>query len=114
MYHDWTNAFATDFIVEDMIKKTELAYYCSNLILSIYAIAVFLYVGVFLELSHDHDQENRSNLSPELLIKMDLPFTYDESPIYEYVFIVQFIQLFFIASSIAVLDALIITLVSLF
>lgn len=113
MYHDWTNAFAADFTVDDMIKKTELAYYCSNLIMSIYATAVFMYVGVFLELNH-HDQGNRSNLSSELLIKMDLPFTYDESPIYEYVFIVQFIQLFFIASGIAVLDALIITLVSLF
>lgn len=112
MYHDWTNALAADFIIKDMIKKTELAYYCSNLIMGIYAIAVFMYVGVFLELNQD--QGNRSNLSPELLVKMDLPFTYDESPIYEYVLIVQFIQLFFIASSIAMLDALIITLVSLF
>lgn len=113
MYHDWTNAFAADFTVDDMIKKTELAYYYSNLIMGIYATAVFMYVGVYLELSH-HDQGNQSNLSPELLVKMDLPFRYDKSPIYEYVFIVQFIQLFFIASSIAVLDALIITLVSLF
>ncbi|XP_012346812.2 odorant receptor 63a-like isoform X2 [Apis florea] len=109
MYHDWTNALAADFIIKDMIKKTELAYYCSNLIMGIYAIAVFMYVGVFLELNQD--QGNRSNLSPELLVKMDLPFTYDESPIYEYVLIVQFIQLFFIASSIAMLDALIITLI---
>ncbi|XP_061928010.1 odorant receptor 63a isoform X2 [Apis cerana] len=110
MYHDWTNAFAADFTVDDMIKKTELAYYYSNLIMGIYATAVFMYVGVYLELSH-HDQGNQSNLSPELLVKMDLPFRYDKSPIYEYVFIVQFIQLFFIASSIAVLDALIITLI---
>ncbi|XP_011862415.1 PREDICTED: odorant receptor 22c-like isoform X3 [Vollenhovia emeryi] len=46
----------------------------------------------------------------ELLIKMELPFVFCESPIYEIVECVQFIHLLAVASAIAMLDALMVTL----
>lgn len=114
MSRDWIDTSTAKLDVHVMINKAELAYRCSNLIISVYASAVFIYGGMFLEFS-GQDQDDGFNItSRQLLIKMDLPFAYYESPMYEYVFVVQFLQLLATGISIAMLDALIITLVSMF
>ena len=112
MSQDWINS--SKFNIDAMINKTKLAYRYSKLIMIVYAIAVFTYAGVFLEISRQNQDEEFNITSRQLLIKMDFPFTYYESPLYEYVFVLQFFQLFSNASAIAMLNALIIILVSRF
>ncbi|KAK9298106.1 hypothetical protein QLX08_008431 [Tetragonisca angustula] len=109
MSQDWINS--SKFNIDAMINKTKLAYRYSKLIMIVYAIAVFTYAGVFLEISRQNQDEEFNITSRQLLIKMDFPFTYYESPLYEYVFVLQFFQLFSNASAIAMLNALIIILI---
>lgn len=112
MSQDWINS--SKFNIDVMINKTELAYRYSKLIMGVYTIAVFSYAGVFLEISHQNQDDEFNITSRQLLIKMDFPYAYYESPLYEYVFVLQFFQLLSNASAIAMLNALIITLVSRF
>ncbi|XP_068987567.1 odorant receptor 82a-like [Bombus flavifrons] len=111
MSRDWIDTSTAKLDVHVMINKAELAYRCSNLIISVYASAVFIYGGMFLEFSRQDQDDGFNITSRQLLIKMDLPFAYYESPMYEYVFVVQFLQLLATGISIAMLDALIITLI---
>ncbi|KAK1125374.1 hypothetical protein K0M31_005743 [Melipona bicolor] len=109
MSQDWINF--SKFNIDAMINKAKLAYRYSKLIMSVYAIAVFTYAGVFLEITRQNQDDELNITSRQLLIKMDFPFAYYESPLYEYVFVLQFFQLLSNASAIATLDALIITLI---
>lgn len=112
MSQDWINS--SKFNIAAMINKIKLAYRYSKLIMSIYAVAVFTYTGVFLEINRQNQGDKFNITSRQLLIKMDFPFAYYESPLYEYVFVLQFFQLLSNAFAIATLDALIIILVSRF
>lgn len=101
MSNDWreySNMYA-------MIDKAVLSHRCSKLIIGVYSTAVLLYSTVNFHKQTDDDCR-------ELLIKMELPFAFCESPIYETVTGVQFVQLMAVASAIGMLDALIVTLVS--
>jgi len=98
-WHKYSNMYA-------MIDKAVLAHRCSKLIISVYSIAVLLYSTASI-LNKQNDDDCR-----ELLIKMELPFGFCESPIYEIVMFVQFIRLMAVASAIGMLDALLVTLVS--
>ncbi|XP_012063162.1 PREDICTED: odorant receptor 4-like [Atta cephalotes] len=96
-WHKYSNMYA-------MIDKAVLAHRCSKLIISVYSIAVLLYSTASI-LNKQNDIDCR-----ELLIKMELPFGFCESPIYEIVMFVQFIRLMAVASAIGMLDALLVTL----
>lgn len=111
MYYDWINSSADKANVDVMTNKAELAYRCSYLIFGVYIISVFMYAGVFLQFIRQ-DQDDFNITSRELLMKMDLPFAYYESPVYQYIFLVQFLQLLAVGIGMAILNALIITLVS--
>lgn len=113
MYHDWINSSADKANVDVMLNKAELAYRCSYSIFGVYLISVFIYAGVFLQFIRQ-DQDDFNITSRQLLMKMDLPFAYYESPVYQYVFLVQFLQLLAVGIGMAILNALIITLVSVF
>jgi len=89
-----------------MIDKAILAHRCSKLTVGVYLTAVLLYSTASINF-RKHTDDCR-----ELLIKMELPFEFCESPIYEIVACVQFVQLMAIAFAIGMLDALIVTLVS--
>jgi hypothetical protein len=91
-----------------MIDKAILSHHCSKLIIGIYATAVMLYSIATI----DFRKQPISDDCRELLIKMELPFVFCESPIYEIVVLVQFVHLMAVASAIGMLDALIVTLVS--
>ncbi|KAG5318774.1 OR4 protein, partial [Pseudoatta argentina] len=80
-WHKYSNMYA-------MIDKAVLAHRCSKLIISVYSIAVLLYSTASINLNKQSDDDCR-----ELLIKMELPFGFCESPIYEIVMFVQFVRL---------------------
>lgn len=81
------------------------------LIIGVYAMAVVMYVSVIMEINHIDDRSKRRE--DQLFLKMEFPFSLESSPVYKTVMFVQFIQLLSNASVIGMLDALIITLVSL-
>ncbi|XP_012168558.1 odorant receptor 4-like [Bombus terrestris] len=110
MYYDWINSSADKANVDVMMNKAELAYRCSYSIFGVYIISVFMYAGVFLQFIRQ-DQDDFNITSRQLLMKMDLPFAYYESPVYQYVFLVQFLQLLAVGIGMAILNALIITLI---
>ncbi|XP_050600416.1 odorant receptor 4-like [Bombus affinis] len=110
MYYDWINSSADKANVDVMMNKAELAYRCSYSIFGVYIISVFMYAGVFLQFIRQ-DQDDFNITSRQLLMKMDLPFAYYESPAYQYVFLVQFLQLLAVGIGMAILNALIITLI---
>lgn len=90
-----------------MIDKAILSHRCSKLIIGIYSTAVLLYSTATVDFRKIEDGGSR-----ELLIKMELPFDFCDSPNYEVVMAVQFAHLMAVASAIGVIDALIVTLVS--
>ncbi|XP_043592769.1 odorant receptor 4-like [Bombus pyrosoma] len=110
MYYDWINSSADKANVDVMVNKAELAYRCSYSIFGVYIISVFMYAGVFLQFIRQ-DQDDFNVTSRQLLMKMDLPFAYYESPVYQCVFLVQFLQLLAVGIGMAILNALIITLI---
>lgn len=89
-----------------MIDKAVLSHRCSKMVISIYSTAVLLYSTASLGFVKKIDN------CRELLIKMELPFTFCESPVYEIVVFVQLVHLLLVSWAIGVLDALIVTLVS--
>ncbi|XP_011065038.1 PREDICTED: odorant receptor 67c-like [Acromyrmex echinatior] len=97
-WHKYSNMYA-------MIDKAVLAHRCSKLIITVYSIAVLLYSTASINLNKQSDDDCR-----ELLIKMELPFGFCESPIYEIVMFVQFVRLIAVASAIGMLNALLVTL----
>lgn len=90
-----------------MVDKAVLSHRCSKLVIGIYSTAVLLYSTASIDFRKNVGADCR-----ELLIKMELPFGFCESPIYEIVMFVQFIHLLAVAWAICVIDALIVTLVS--
>nr|XP_012219955.1 PREDICTED: odorant receptor 22c-like [Linepithema humile] len=91
--------------MQAMINKGIIAHRCSKLIIGVYSTAVLLYSTASVSFRRQAGDDCR-----ELLIKMELPFVFCESPIYEIVICVQFVHLMAVASSIGMLDALIVTL----
>lgn len=90
-----------------MIDKAILSHRCSKLVIGLYSTAVLLYSIATIDFRKPINDDCR-----QLLIKMELPFVFCESPIYEIVACVQFVHLMAVASAISILDALIVTLVS--
>lgn len=103
---DWCDAVAFDISI--MTNKATLSHRCSILIIGVYSIAVVIYVSAIMEFNSINSESGRG----ELFLKMEFPFVYEFSPVYEIVMFVQFVQLLSNASVIGMLDALIITLVS--
>ncbi|XP_053984374.1 odorant receptor 82a-like [Hylaeus volcanicus] len=111
MAMDWTNSSTGKLNSEVMINKANLSNRCSQLIMGVYILAVFLYSSVVVQFFlrvDDHDSDTNSR---ELLMKMEYPFASYSRPTYEYVLLVQFLQLLVTACGISMLDAFIITLV---
>lgn len=102
MSKDW-HKYSSTYV---MIDKAVLSHRCSKMIIGIYSTAVLLYSTASLGFG------KKVGDCPELLIKMELPFVFCESPIYEIVIFVQLIHLLVVSWAIGVLDALIVTIVS--
>lgn len=103
MSHDWYEYSS----MYTMIDKASLSHRYSKLVIGVYSTAVLLYSIATIDFRKPINNDCR-----QLLIKMELPFVFCESPIYEIVVCVQFVHLMAVASTIGMLDALIVTLVS--
>ncbi|KAL0111039.1 hypothetical protein PUN28_012798 [Cardiocondyla obscurior] len=100
MSNDW-HEYSTMYT---MINKAVLAHRCSKLIIGFYSTAVLLYSIASVNFG------TIDNNCRELLIKMELPFEFCESPIYEVVILVQFLRLTAVATAMGMLNALMVTL----
>ncbi|XP_070150954.1 odorant receptor 10-like [Polyergus mexicanus] len=104
---DWRNCNSTVYNMRIMTNKANLSHRCSMLIISVYFMAVIVYISVIIEFNNI----NVDSVEKELFLKMQFPFVYEFFPVYEIVMFVQFVQLLSNASVIGMLDALVITLI---
>lgn len=99
--------------VSEEYTMTKIAYTSrrfSNMIITMYAMSVFLYAtGTLLRYKNSNQTDTR-----ELILKMDLPFEIKNKSVYIAVLITQFVHQTSAASTEGVLNSLLITLVSLF
>lgn len=107
---DWRNCNSIAYNMRIMTNKANLSHRCSMLTISVYFMAVIVYISVIIEFNNI----NVDSVEKELFLKMQFPFVYEFFPVYEIVMFVQFVQLLSNASVIGILDALVITLVSSF
>lgn len=105
-----------DWKTHDVFEEytlTRIAYISrrfSNLIITIYAMSVFLYAaGTLLRYKSSNQTDAR-----ELILKMELPFEIKSTSVYIAVLVTQFVHQTSAASMVGVLNCLLITLVSLF
>lgn len=108
---DWKECANDPFGMHMTTSKATMSYRVSNAIIGFHMVAVMTYsFSVFLS-----DVENGDfnvSIARAFIIKMELPFDSNSSPVYELVMVVQFFQLMSNACAIDVLNALILTLVS--
>ncbi|XP_011251206.2 odorant receptor 13a-like [Camponotus floridanus] len=96
--------------VSEKYTMARVAYFCyrlSNLIITIYAMSVFVYAsGALIRYKSSNQTDAR-----ELLVKMELPFEIKSTSIYIAILITQFIHQMSTASTEGVLNSLLISLV---
>lgn len=112
MDKDWNDGIAIHSDVSTMIRHANLSRQCSNVMITTNALSVFFYtIGgpILRSVIHKNDQEI---ITRELPIKMEFPFNVDNSPIFELVLVVQLFHDLSVACIIAMLNALLVTLVS--
>lgn len=112
MEKDWSDEIAFDSNVATMTRHADLSRQCSNVMITTNALAVFFYTigGPILRSmisKNDHETATR-----ELPLKMEFPFDVYESPVFEVVRVAQTLHDLSVACIIAMLNALIVTLVS--
>ncbi|KYM83374.1 Putative odorant receptor 13a [Atta colombica] len=107
MNKDWSDAIHSD--MSTMIRYANWSRQCSNVMITTNALAVFFYVIgglIFRSMIQKNDDSIR-----ELPIKMEFPFKVDYFPIFELILILQFFHDLSVACIIAMLNALLVTLV---
>lgn len=95
-----------------MTRHAELSRQCSNVMITTNALAVFFYtVGgpILRSMIHKNDHDTTAR---ELPLKMEFPFDVYKSPVFEVVRIAQLLHDLSVACIVAMLNALIVTLVS--
>ncbi|KYM97079.1 Putative odorant receptor 13a [Cyphomyrmex costatus] len=109
MDKDWSNGIAIHSDVSTMVRHANWSRQCSNVMITTNAISVFFYVigGLILR----SIVQNKDDSTRELPIKMEFPFKVDNSPIFELILIFQFFHDLSVACIIAMLNALLVTLV---
>jgi len=106
MVEDWKECDIPD--EHTMTRMACISRRYSNLIIASNAISVLLYTtGTLLRYKSNNQTDSR-----ELLLKMELPFGIENSSIYVAVLITQFVHLISASSIMAVVNSLIIILVS--
>jgi len=111
MDKDWSDGIAIHSNVSTMIRHANLSRQCSNVMITTNALSVFFYVIGGPILRSMIQKNDRESSTRELPIKMEFPFKIDNSPIFELILIVQFFHDLSVACIIAMLNALLVTLV---
>lgn len=107
MENDWKNC-ASELHECMMTSKANLAQRCSNAMISINAVATVLY---FID-SQVRRRMVSEDGSREFPVQAKLPFDAYESPVFEFVIVGLFFHVLETATVIAMLNSLILTLVS--
>ncbi|XP_036141363.1 uncharacterized protein LOC105829661 [Monomorium pharaonis] len=109
---DWSEYVINDSYRSTMMSMADLSRRFANISFSLYAVsAFFLSIGEHLLQSMD-DVNQFGNSSRELPIKMEFPFDVSKSPIFECFLIGQFLYDVVIAFVVALINALLVALVS--
>lgn len=112
MDRDWKECVIKDSYESTMISVAELSSRCSNVMISINALAAFfLSIGEHL-LQSMGNVSGVDNNSRELPIKMEFPFDVSETPIFECFLVGQFFYELVLASIVGIMNALLVSLVS--
>lgn len=111
MDNDWHECVNVEQHFYVMTIKASISYFCSNAMLSFNAIAGVLYVLSdyaihFVSLVDDYNDTLR-----QLPIKIQLPFEYEQSPIFELLVVILFLHTMLHVCAVAILNGLIFTLV---
>jgi hypothetical protein len=112
MDNDWSNEVATDSHLSMMIRHADLSRQLSNMMIMTNASAVFFYTIGGPILRSLIDKNNRETATRELPIKMEFPFNVNNSPVFELICVIQLFHDLSVACIIAMLNALLVTLVS--
>lgn len=110
MDKDWSDGNAIQSDISTMMRYANLSRQCSNVMITTNALSVFCYAigGLIFRLII---QNNHESSTRELPFKMEFPFKIDNSPIFELVLIVVVFHDLSVACIIAMLNALLVTLV---
>lgn len=112
MDRDWKECVIKDSYESTMMSVAELSSRCSNVMISINALAAFfLSIGEHL-LQSMGNVSGVDNNSRELPIKMEFPFDVSETPIFECFLVGQFFYELVLASIVGIMNALLVSLVS--
>lgn len=113
MDQDWKECVINDSYKSTMMSMAELSSRCSNVMISINALAAFfLSIGEYLLQSSMGNVSGVDNNSRELPIKMEFPFDVSESPTFEFFLVGQFFYELVLASIVGMMNALLVSLVS--
>ncbi|CAL1674371.1 unnamed protein product [Lasius platythorax] len=111
MDRDGRECGINDSYASTMISVADLSRRCSNVMISINALAAFfLSIGEHL-LQSMNDANRVDNNSRELPIKMEFPFDVSESPIFECFLVGQFLYELLLASIVGMVNALLVSLI---
>ncbi|XP_036141360.1 odorant receptor 82a [Monomorium pharaonis] len=111
MDEDWKECTINDSYESTMMSVADLSRRCSNVMISINALAAFfLSIGEHLLQSVD-DASRVDNNPRELPIKMEFPFDVSKSPIFECFLIGQFLYELVLASIVGMMNALLVSLI---
>lgn len=112
MERDWRECTVNDSYVSTMLNVADLSHRCSNVMISINALAAFfLSIGEHL-LQSMNDDNRADNNSRELPIKMEFPFDVSKSPVFECFLMGQFFYELVMACLVGMVNALLVSLVS--
>lgn len=113
MSKDWSDGTAEDSDVSTMMSHANLSRQLSNMMIVTNASAVFFYtIGGPILRSMIYKDHRAETTTRELPIKMEFPFNVDGSPVFEVVLVAQLFHDLSVACIIAMLNALLVTLVS--
>lgn len=112
MDKDWRDGITVDSDVSTMIRHANLSRQLSNVMIMTNASAVFFYTIGGPMLRSMIYRNNRETTTRELPLKMEFPFNIDNSPVFELVLVAQLCHDLSVACIIAMLNALLVTLVS--
>ncbi|XP_025073091.1 odorant receptor 82a-like [Pogonomyrmex barbatus] len=113
MDQDWRECVLNDSYESTMTGVADLSRRCSNVMISINALAAFfLSIGEhLLQSMGDASGVDIINNSRELPIKMEFPFDVSESPIFECFLVGQFLYELLLASIVGMINALLVSLI---
>jgi hypothetical protein len=113
MNRDWKDCVINDSYTSTMMSVADLSHRCTNVMISINALAAFfLSIGEHL-LQSMNDADRVDNYSRELPIKMEFPFDVSKSPVFECLLVGQFLYELLLASVVGMVNALLVSFVSL-